>query len=1030
MVIKMVINKWEKIKSIKGFSLIELIVAIGIFAILASGVVYVFVTSYRNYYGVGDRQVMVQFAQEGMEAVRSIRDNGWQVIVAAADGTDRGVQQINGTWQFSGTSNTLNDFTRVIVVSDVERNSSGSIVASGGTDDPDTKKVVVTVSGTGVADYVLTTYLTNWSAKGWIQSDWSGVGASEFWASAIMASSSYSNVSTSTVGQLSLSAVGAVNGSFGAWADFASDTSYVPAGSWPTPTDLLVSPDGDTLYMTAVDVLLGVTAIDISNVRENKMNKKWNLGTDEGLYTMAIHPNGRYLYVGSSDCDEGARFIEVIDLYTISKVQEITTDRVATNLRVMDMVVNDAGTLLYAVSSFGGLYIYTISADGSTLTPTISGGGGQVISRSWTEWGYNWHNMWLDDSGATPYLYLTSEDYYYALTKWDVSNTSSATLLYRYQGSGDYNDIVYLGNTGSGNTFAVASEDATELYTFRDGGSSFTQLDSFDPGTFSSPGLIYDGQGSVIIYSTTEANLYEVNVSDPTNITGGISDTSTYASTCTTWPHHYAEYDSKKGGFYLIEYKSAGSPYFQTHWISRPETRPTPATFTYKRKITINSSQVNTGPHSSFPVLIDETQTYLKYTSFGGRLQNASAYDLIFTDSTQSTILDHEIESYSSSTGRLTAWVRIPTLSSDTDTDIYMFYGNSNVVSSLERVSSVWDSSYQVVNHMIDLSATTTRNSKFNSNDANKYVANGPLDSSGKISQGQTYDGSYDYQTITNHADNQQGTSDFTIEFWIKPDSSGTKYSSPVYKGNGDTATQEGWLVRYLQGVSDKLQFHAGTGSVNLGGMTTNSALTEDIWTHAAVTVDRDVGYRFYINGNSDASYNIDSSAYTLGTVRDMAFGRDWSSSDYFFKGILDEIRVSKTLRSAGWIKTGVNNMSATSTFYTIGSEANSTIYNTPGSIMSSIIDLGSSDKVLTSFVVNQNVPTGCALTVTLQGSNDPSFASYTSNVFTDNSTPIFTSSTPVSLNNLRYFRYSTALTACSDNSATPTLYSVKLNYR
>jgi len=112
------------IKKIQGFSLIELIVAIAIFSILASGVVYVFVNSYKNFFGVGDKQVMVQFAQEGMEAVRSIRDNSWQSIVNAADGSPRGLVKNNGLWEFSGTENNLNGLTRVVVVSDVLRNSS------------------------------------------------------------------------------------------------------------------------------------------------------------------------------------------------------------------------------------------------------------------------------------------------------------------------------------------------------------------------------------------------------------------------------------------------------------------------------------------------------------------------------------------------------------------------------------------------------------------------------------------------------------------------------------------------------------------------------------------------------------------------------------------------------------------------------------------------------------------------------------------------------------------------------------------
>ncbi len=1005
---------------------------------MASGVVYVFTTSYKNFFGVGDKQAIAQFAQEGMEATRSIRDNGWQTIVAAADGSPRGVQKNNGLWEFSGTSNISNGLTRVIVVSDVQRNSAGSIVASGGTDDPDTKQVTVTVSGTGIADYVLTTFYTNWSSKTWEQTDWSGTTANEFWASMITASSSYSNVSTSTVGQVSLALQSASNGSFGDWADLSPETYIAITGGWPTNYAMDTSPDGDTMYACGGSGL-GISAYDISNVRENKINLLWNMTIAEEIYSCKIHPNGHYAYLGRGPFSDGAKFIQVIDLYTQTIVQTLnTTDVVASN-RIMDIAINAAQTKLLATGAYGGLYSFTISADGSTLTGDLAGNSsqGNLVSSAWQQWGTTPHNMWLDESGATPYLYVTGENSAYSISKWDISNTASVSLVYKYTGSAHTNDLVYLGNSGSGNTFAIATEETSaEVKTVRDTGSSFTLLDTYDvPATFSSSGLIYDGDGTVITYSTTEANMYALDVSDPTNITSVTSDTSTYASTMTTWPHHYARYVSAQGGFFFLEYNSTGYV-FRMYFISRPETRPTPTSFSYQRKITINSSQVQSGPHSSFPVLISEIQSYLKTVTNGGRIQSDKGYDILFTADDQTTLLDHELVSYSSSTGQIEAYVRIPSLSSITNTDIYMFYGNSHIITPMERVSSVWDSNYQVVQHLDDLvtlnvaSTTKNRNSKFNTNDATKYVTNGPLQSNGKVGHGQTYDGSYDYQTITNNADNQQGTSDFTVEFWIKPDSTGTDYSCPIYKGNGNATIAEGWNIRYHQGAGDKLQFMAGSGSVDLGDVYTTNALTEDIWTHIALTNDRSVGYQFYVNGNADNSKAAVTDSYSIGTSNNMYIGRDWSSSSYFFKGGIDEVRVSKTLRSAGWIKTEYNNMTATSTFYSIGSESNASLYSSPGSLVSSIIDLGSSDKVLNSIKLFQSIPSGCSLTLTLEGSNDNSFATYNSQAFADSSASNFTSSTPASLNNLRYFRYRLALTSCNNNSETATLYSLRLNYR
>jgi prepilin-type N-terminal cleavage/methylation domain-containing protein len=189
-------------KSKMGFSLVELLIALGVFAILAAGVFAVATNSYRSFYGVGDRQVITEYAQEGIEATKFIGYNSWLGLTNAVSG-NHGLSKTNGLWTFSGTSDTLGNLTRVITVANVQRSvTTGAIVTSGGIDDPQTKKIAVTISGTGIDDYVLEDYVMDWNAKVWEQTDWSGVGNREFWGNTNMASSSYYLIVTSTVGQL------------------------------------------------------------------------------------------------------------------------------------------------------------------------------------------------------------------------------------------------------------------------------------------------------------------------------------------------------------------------------------------------------------------------------------------------------------------------------------------------------------------------------------------------------------------------------------------------------------------------------------------------------------------------------------------------------------------------------------------------------------------------------------------------------------------------------------------------------------
>lgn len=103
-----------------------------------------------------------ELAQEAMEAVRSIRDNsGWGQIVNGS----YGLVSTGGRWSFSGSNNPISGFTRTIVIGDAFRDSQDNIVESGGVNDPDTKKITVSVfwsEKSGTHNIELKTYLTNW----------------------------------------------------------------------------------------------------------------------------------------------------------------------------------------------------------------------------------------------------------------------------------------------------------------------------------------------------------------------------------------------------------------------------------------------------------------------------------------------------------------------------------------------------------------------------------------------------------------------------------------------------------------------------------------------------------------------------------------------------------------------------------------------------------------------------------------------------------------------------------------------------
>ncbi len=118
----------------------------------------------------------------------------------------------------------------------------------------------------------------------------------------------------------------------------------------------------------------------------------------------------------------------------------------------------------------------------------------------------------------------------------------------------------------------------------------------------------------------------------------------------------------------------------------------------YRKALTIDYTKVSGGANlNSFPVLVSITDGSLKTNA------QESGNDIMFTSSNGTTKLDHEIEKYTSSTGTLVAWVRIPTLSYTANTIIYMYYGNPGA-SDQSNKAAVWDASYVGVWHLAETS--------------------------------------------------------------------------------------------------------------------------------------------------------------------------------------------------------------------------------------------------------------------------------------------------------------------------------------
>ena len=145
-----------------GQSVIEVVIAVAIFVILASGAITAVLGSLLTSRQAAGETQAAFLAVEGLSGVESIRNRDWSYLIGGV----HGLSNSGGAWALAGTSETLGKFTRTITIADVPRDEQFNIVSGGGVSDPNTKRITSTVSWnfipakTSIVE--LTTYLTNW----------------------------------------------------------------------------------------------------------------------------------------------------------------------------------------------------------------------------------------------------------------------------------------------------------------------------------------------------------------------------------------------------------------------------------------------------------------------------------------------------------------------------------------------------------------------------------------------------------------------------------------------------------------------------------------------------------------------------------------------------------------------------------------------------------------------------------------------------------------------------------------------------
>ena len=257
--------------------------------------------------------------------------------------------------------------------------------------------------------------------------------------------------------------------------------------------------------------------------------------------------------------------------------------------------------------------------------------------------------------------------------------------------------------------------------------------------------------------------------------------------------------------------------------------------------------------------------------------------------------------------------MKIPTLSSVTNTDIYMYYGNAGA-SNQQNTASVWDSNYKMVQHLKETAggAGAIKDSTANSNNGTDY--NAPtFGATGEINGAIAFDGTNDF--IDNGDINEvDSASMLTLEAWAEPL---TGVGAPIISKFTD-ATHRTHI--WVQGTTMYWNISNSVSSY------ATSPVTLDTWHHFVMVFDgSQVGnanrLKAYVDGEPQALTFFDTiPATTANHAENLTLGKQDVS---FFKGTIDEARISNSARSADWIKTSYNNQSIPASFFSLGPEQN-----------------------------------------------------------------------------------------------------------
>lgn len=341
------------------------------------------------------------------------------------------------------------------------------------------------------------------------------------------------------------------------------------------------------------------------------------------------------------------------------------------------------------------------------------------------------------------------------------------------------------------------------------------------------------------------------------------------------------------------------------------DNQPTNIGYDYYLPITINASDIDEDL-TDFPVLVhlsascgingfDATNIFNEI----GDNYNWTAYS-----DADGNRYYWELDTWNSTENEAFVWVKIPLVSSTSDTTFYFWFERFEDGSTYNNTAEVWSNGYVGVWHMNDNPDTShVMDSTSNNNDGAKKGANEPIEAAGKIGKAQDFAGNpEDIESAS--TDFQFGVNPFTVSCWIKP--SVINQNVNVI-GKSTNFNDERWEIFQL--ATNKVRFLINDGTED-SVVSTTSVTTMD-WLHI-VGVRNGTTTKLYVNGVQEGGDQTINAGDSFSGANNLCIGRQSYTLGNYFQGLIDEIQVSKGVaRSSAWV--GASYKTQNDSFITYG---------------------------------------------------------------------------------------------------------------